>query len=203
MPLQEKIKIEADQVEWNNSDSVIFFYEKHHLYFENFQNLEEEELLFEFIDIKLLYIASLINKGRLKKAMSFITDVDILNQKIVEHPNFPQFEERKDFYQGMIYAYLKNYSQAADIFNKLLKVDPENDNYKDWYTNMRIHGMNKLTWGFAILGLIVMFVDIGYHAFFHIHLSEFFGFFGIGLVVISLLFPYVYRFLIKTKITWK
>jgi tetratricopeptide (TPR) repeat protein len=202
--MTEELKILAEKVDWKDPDSIIEFYEKNDDTFSDFKSLIEEEKIIELINIKCYYVNSLIDKSRFKKAKSFITDIDILNQKIKQNTGlFNKYEEEKDFFLGIIYGRLKNYSESASIFKRLIKIDPENDNYKDWYTEMRTKNVNKKTMILGIIGLILIPLDLIFDIILHVKLSEYVFIVGLFLVFISILFPYVYKFWIRTKIVWK
>lgn len=202
--MTEELKKLAEKVDWKDSDSIIEFYEQNTDTFSDFKSINDEKTIIDLIDIKCHYVNSLIGKSRFKKARLFISEIDILNQKIKDNQDlYKKYEEEKDFFLGIIYGHLKNYSESAIIFNRLINVDPENDNYKEWYTDMRIKSVNKQTVALGIIGLIIVVGEIILKRLLHINLSDYVFLVGITLVLISILFPYVYRFWIRTKFVWK
>lgn len=202
--MTEELKQLADTTDWSDADAVIAFYEPNQEYFAGFASLDDEEEIVEFIKIKLRYVDALIAKSRYKKAKRFITDIDILNQKIKDNPEiYAKYEEKKDFYLGIIYGRLKNYSESVSIFRKLTREDPENDNYEDWYNSMRVKSAERYSIVFSFAGAILVFGTMALDLLFHIYLSNMYMLAGGGIVLISVLFPYVYRFWINTKFVWK
>jgi len=202
--MTEELKIIAEKIDWKDPDSVIDFYEQNTDTFSDYKSIDDEKLILDMINIKFHYVNSLIEKSRFTKAKEFITDIDILNQKIKDNLDlYKKYEEEKDFFLGIVYGRLKNYSESTSIFRRLITVDPENDNYKDWYTNMRLKSVNKQTIALGIIGFIIVFGDIALKILFHMNLPEFVFLVGLIFVFISILFPYAYRLWIITKFVWK
>lgn len=202
--MTEELKNLAEKVDWKNSDSVIEFYELNMDIFSDFKSIDNEETIIDLINIKCHYVKSLIAKDRFSKAETFIADIDILNQKIKDNLGlFNKYEEEKDFFLAIVYGRLKNYSESASIFRRLITIDPENDNYKDWYTNMRLESVNKQTIVIGIIGFIIVFGDVFLKILFQIYLPELVFLVGITIVFSSILFPFVYKIWIRTKLVWK
>jgi tetratricopeptide (TPR) repeat protein len=202
--MNNDIRKQAESIDWKNPETVIDFYEKNQILFYNYKILSEDEQILDLINIKCHYINALISKSRFTKAKTFIEHVDILNQKIKHLPDFyAKYEEEKEYYLGLIYGYLKNYSESLFIFERLVKIDPENDMYKEWYTQMKVNLINKQTTIGTYLGLIIMLIDLGSNVIFNYKINSYFFLAGLTLLIGSLIFPYILRFFIKFKFKWK
>jgi len=56
-------------------------------------------------------------------------------------------------------SWLKRYDEAKSIFEELLREDPENDRYKEWYLNIRTHLFAKQTSLIWKIGLAVLIIE--------------------------------------------
>jgi len=103
----------SKNVNWMNPDSIIEFYDQNNETLSDFKTSEEEKIV-DLINIHSFLVSSLIKKGRIRKAKLYISDIDILNQKIKHNQDlFNEFEEVKEFQLGMIHGLLKNYGEAV------------------------------------------------------------------------------------------
>ncbi|MBN1969670.1 MAG: hypothetical protein JW870_09910 [Candidatus Delongbacteria bacterium] len=128
-----KIREEIDNVDWNNYESVIDFYDRNTLYFENIVNYIKSEEIEELSNIQISYILALEKKRHYSKASKLLTQVDTLVNKLKDSPSFDKVNERFMFASGIIAQRLKKYEDSQRYFSKLVKTDPDNDLYKDWH----------------------------------------------------------------------
>ena len=122
--MNEKLRQQIEQVDWNNPDNVISFYNGNKLYFDNFKLINNIDSLFEFANIKLSYIEALDIKKRYKKADEYLRHVDILVQKLKEHKDFKRLKERYLFDFGMISHRLKKIRGIPIIFQRISENRP-------------------------------------------------------------------------------
>lgn len=159
--MNEKIKQEARNVDWQNNDAIIEFYERNQLYFNNFATIADDDTLINIIQIKANYINALIAKMRFSKAKNTLASRNVLLQKIAHHPTlFAQYTEKYTFYAGIVNGNLKNYKEALKIFKQLTRIDPENDIYQDWLSQMKLKLQSKRLSIIGYLGLAIIFTDI-------------------------------------------
>lgn len=129
----QKIREEIDAVDWNNFESVIDFYERNALYFENISKHREGEEIEELANIQISYILALEKKRHYSKASKLLQQVETLFNKLKDSPSFDKVNERYIFASGVIAQRLKKYEDSQNYFTKLIKIDPDNDLYKNWY----------------------------------------------------------------------
>ena len=202
--MTDDIKKQAEKVDWKDSDQIIEFYEKNKLLFDNYKELDKDETIIDLINIKCHYIYSLINKSRFSKAKTFIEHVDILNQKIRHRSDsFIKFEEEKEYYLGLTYANLKNYSESVEIFKRLIKIDPDNDMYKSWYTKMKVSSVNKQSSIIGYFGLILLVIEMVGDTVFDYKMNSYLFILAAILFFGSIAFPHLYKYWIKLKFKWE
>jgi len=191
------IKPDASNVDTNNYDAIIRFYENNLLYFDNFQLISDDDSLIEIINIKSHYINALIKKNRHTKALKALENKDLLLDKIKHYDDLYRMQsEIYKFYVGSANGYLKNYKIAINIFEELCECDPDNDMYRDWLVQMRFKQMSKHIPYVGYVGAFVLFIA-GYC--YKFSYSNILLFIGIIMVLIAALFPYSYKIFRKLK----
>jgi len=190
----------SKNVNWMNPDSDIEFYEQNKETLSDLETSEEEKIV-DLINIHIFLVSSLLRKDRVSKAKLYISNIDILNQKIKHNQDlFNAYEETKEFQLGIIHGMLKNYGESASIYKRLMNIDPENDNYKDGYTTMREKLLYKQTNYLAFIGGVILVGDIVLETIFGYIMNRYFFMVGFLLVFIYLVFPYFYKLWIKSRI---
>jgi tetratricopeptide (TPR) repeat protein len=154
------LKQQFDELDLNDFDSTIKLYENNSLYFSNYNLITDKELIIDLIEMKIQYSYALFETSKFKKSLTILKDVDILLQKIKEEEIFKKFSINALFLEGMNKSWLKKYDEAKSIFEELLREDPENDRYKDWYLNIRTHLFAKQLSLISIFGFIVILINI-------------------------------------------
>lgn len=160
----QKIRNEIDTVHWNNHESVIDFYESNILYFENKTDFVNKEEIEDFANIQISYVLALDQKKHYTKAAKQLLQTEKIINKLDNSPAFAKVNERFMFASGVISHRLRKYNDSLQYFSKLIKIDPENDLYKDWYesnynwvTNKRLRIVGYI--GTAILFWNILFGD--------------------------------------------
>jgi tetratricopeptide (TPR) repeat protein len=191
------IKPDASNVDINNYDAIIRFYENNLLYFDNFQLISDEDSLIEIINIKSHYINALIKNNRHTKALKALENRDLLLDRIRQYNDlYRKQSEIYKFYVGSANGYLKNYKVAINIFEELCECDPDNDMYRDWLEQMKFKQMSKHIPYVGYGGVFVLFIA-GYC--YKFSYSNILLFIGIIMVLIAALFPYSNKILRKLK----
>ena len=129
----EKFRNKLDEVEWDDADSIIDFLRENVLYLRNLESSANPELLSEILNLKLDYIFALNRKKYFSSAYEYLREVDILLQKTRKTEYFDRYNERYKFAFEIITHNMKEYEESQMYFSELIKIDPENDQYKDWY----------------------------------------------------------------------
>ncbi|NPD48261.1 hypothetical protein [Lentimicrobium sp. S6] len=190
----------TENVDWFDIDLVIDFCEQNVDVLSDFKNLEDEDKIIDLINIKCFNINCLIAKGKYKKALILVSDIDILNQKIKhEQDFFNKFEEIKEFQLGVIQGKLKNYGESADIYKRLIEIDPENDDYIDGYITMNEKRLYKQTIYMAFIGGVILIGDIVLEIIFGYRMNRYIFMAGFLLVFIYLVFPYLHKMWLKSR----
>jgi len=198
----ETIRDKARQFNWSDIDAVIDFYEDNQLYFDNYEVLSDIETIIDLIGMKSHYIGALISKKRYNKALSYITHIDYLLDKIKgKSGKYERLRIRNQFHKGVILGYLKKYRQSFDIFSKLFKLDPENDLYKDWYVQMKTNLLNKRMRILGYAGLAIVFGDIISGLGFNYDFDKRLVLFGFVLLLLSWLIPTGVKYFNKRKVS--
>ena len=156
----QKIRIEIDATDWNDYESVIDFYESNQLYFDNKSNFAIISKMEELAQIQISYILALDKKKHYTKASKILRKVDILMEKLKNEESFLKLNERYLFASGMIAQRLKNFDDSQYYFLKLVKIDPNNDLYKNWYESNKDWFFNRKTKWIGFIGLaLALFVS--------------------------------------------
>ena len=152
--MNEKLRQEKDSIDWNDKDEVIGFYESNQLHFDNYELQKSPEQIADVTEIKIAYILALDTKKHYKKADTVLRHVDILVQKLKDTDLFERINVNYMYASGVIAHRLKHFEESQSYFKQLLKLDPDNDWYKEW------HSANKL-WLFYQKSKIVGYVGFG------------------------------------------
>jgi hypothetical protein len=149
------------QINFQDPEQIINFYESNRVYYDNYERLDDPEKISEFIDIKLHYANSLTNKHHLDKILRVLEEVsNLLNKLPKNHWNYEKSERHVRFLKGMALARQKKFKESYPIFKKLVKEDPEHYYYKVWYDHTKLGTYNWIFNGVAVLGGVLVFGDI-------------------------------------------
>jgi hypothetical protein len=194
----EKIKDEGYSVDWKDFDSISKFYENHQIFFDNYARLKNESDIIDVIQMKAHYISAMISKKRYTKALEIVKHIDFLLEKInSKSEQFQKLNIENKFYSGVLNGYLKNYKSSFKVFAELIKIDPENDLYQDWFLQMKTNLLSQRFRIIGYLGLVIVFGDIISGLVFNYDFDNKIGLTGFFLILISWLLPQGMKYLKK------
>ncbi len=146
-----EIHEKADQINWDDYEEIIEFYQDHQEYFDNYSELTDQDTIFRFIRTKQHYANALFHKGLHDKVLLLIGQMEELQQKLEKsHPDWHKTDRFTHFLKGLVWANQRKYRLSLPIFRELLKEEPENADYRLWYNHSRF-GKYKVILNIAIL----------------------------------------------------
>jgi tetratricopeptide (TPR) repeat protein len=186
-------------IDWRNKDEVIKFYEANILYFDNYQVQTQLDSILNIIDIKLSYCDALISKKHYTDCLEILTHINILINKLKQDQkgDYKIRYERYLFTEAVVFAYLKRYEESQTNFKELLRIDPRNDVYKDWFESMKARVISKQSNIIGYMGFGIIFLDIITSTIFKIKLGKFVSLVGFLTMTIGFSYPYILRQLKK------
>jgi hypothetical protein len=173
--------IDEDKVDWSNKDSIIDFYTKNQLYFNNFNLLTDIESIIDVVDTKLAYCSALESRHKYSMILPILEHIKVLLPKIKNSNDYDRIYEKYLFNNGVVFERLKNFKESQKYFDLLQKMYPDDELYKRW------HRSNKnAIWAkkFKIIGYIgasIVFLDLAMDVLFHIKVNVIFSFIGLFL----------------------
>jgi hypothetical protein len=188
------IEDQKRNLNFKDPNEVIKFYESNRLYFDNFERLESEEKVSEFIDIKLHYANSLTDKHYLEKVFSVLDEVSKLLEKLPKnHWNFVQSERHMRFLKGMALANQKKFKESYPIFKQLIKEDSDHYYYKLWFQHTKFGLYDWIFNWTAGLGIGLLLIDMFFYIILksplHVEVAK------IGIIIIAV--AYIAQFAMK------
>jgi tetratricopeptide (TPR) repeat protein len=189
-------------IDWKNYSDVIKFYEKNKLYIDNYQIHSDAATIVELIKVKQKYCDALISKYHYSSCIELFTHLDILINKLDKDNNddYNSIHEEFLFTQGYVFGQLKKYDESQIHFKELIKIDPENDLYKDWYENNRNNIIKKNAVILIYIGIGYIVIDIIASIFFNTHLSRYLFGIAVILMVIGFSLPDIVKQIRKIKL---
>jgi tetratricopeptide (TPR) repeat protein len=180
-------------VDWRNKDEVIKFYEANKLYFDNYQLQSQPDSVFSLIDIKISYCDALISKHHYTKCLPILTHINILINKLEKDKSegYTSRHERYLFIEGIIFGYLKRYDESQSNFKELIKIDPDNDLYKDWYESNQIKIVSKISNIVAYAGFGIIMIYMVLELVFKIKLGLYVNLIGFIIMILGFSFPFI------------
>lgn len=172
-------------IDWKDADAVINYYESNKAHFDDYTDIKHDQLIEDYINFKLHYINALISKNRFVESKEYLVHVDILNQKIKHlEEKYEKYEEEKDYYLALTYAYLKDPNNAVDIFKRLSRLHPNNENYLTWYKHSRLYILSKQFNILGYIGVSVVIFDFiaGYFYNFNLDIGIVIGGYMLGII---------------------
>lgn len=149
-------------VDWDNTDEVCNFYESESAFFNDCDKLERDEDILDVIHIKVHYIEHLIVRKQYHDALAIVKDVDELLERVKdESKHYHQLKIDNLFHKGVLYGFLKLYSDCLVIFEELLTIDGNNELYQNWYSHTKQNIRHKKLRIVSNVGLIVIFGHVG------------------------------------------
>ena len=157
---KENIRTQINQVDWNNIDQIIDFYEHNLIFFDNLStNIQPDEFK-EVIHIKITYAFALDSKKHFTKGERIINQVENLIKRIEDKNDFNEVNERFLFIKGMSFHRYKKYEDSQILFSQLKQIDPDNDLYKEWYDSNRKWILQKKLNVIGWIGVSLIFLSI-------------------------------------------
>jgi tetratricopeptide (TPR) repeat protein len=159
MNIDEEIK----NVNTNDYNQVINFYESHKLYFDNYQRLEDSDRIGKFIDIKLVYCNSLTHKQHLDKILKTLREVDELLIKLpIDYWSYKESERQSRFLKAIALSGQKKFKEAYPLLKKLITEDPDHHHYKVWFDHTKLGFYNWIfnLMSFIGIGCIVSYITL-------------------------------------------
>jgi len=144
-------------------------YEENIVFFNDLLKDCHKEDLEYVIPIKMFkYADPLIKKGYYTKAFKVLDEIERDLRKMKGQSKWYEiYSERVIFLKGVCFGRLKKYRESNKYFGQLIKKNPTNDNYIDWYkSNKKSHIdeiFNRIVYislGAALTCLILDFVKI-------------------------------------------
>jgi len=183
MNIDEEIK----DINTNDHNQVISFYESNKLYFDNYQRLEDSDRIGKFIDIKLTYCNSLTHKQHIEKLLKTLSEVEELLIKLpVDYWSYKESERHFRFLKAMALSNQKKFKESYPMLKKLITEDSNHYHYKVWFDHAKIGLYNWIfnLMSVAGLGCIVSYIalsELGFQLPFDL------GIVGIVILVVSFL----------------
>jgi tetratricopeptide (TPR) repeat protein len=147
-----------------NPDTMIDFYHKNAIFFNNIKSLNDTNDLESYIHILSRYSVALFQKKR------FSQSIDVVNGKLpfidneITRLNAPEL--KNDYYYNIIFnkaASLnskRNYKAAYPIFLELTNYDPQNELFKTWLVHTNAGIKMRLTRILSMSGMALVVVAI-------------------------------------------
>ncbi|MEM9339503.1 MAG: hypothetical protein AAGA66_12290, partial [Bacteroidota bacterium] len=86
------------ELDWNNGDEIIAFYERNQLYFDNYDSIQSKEKIYDFIDIKTRYAYQLYYKSHFDKLERVIEQIEeLLPQLEADHSHYKSLDQHFRF----------------------------------------------------------------------------------------------------------
>lgn len=118
------------------------------------------------------------------------------------HPEKTDYSSRYEKYlftEGIVFGYLKRFDESQNDFKKLVKLDPKNDLYKDWFKSNQTNIIAKKSNIVGYIGCGIIFLEIISDIVFKIKLSIYVDLIGLVTMILGFTFPYILRLIGKIK----
>ena len=188
-------------VDWRNKDEVIKFCESNKKYLDNYQSVVELDSQIAIIDIKLAYCNALISKHHYSECLDTLAHLNSMINKLKNDPivDYSSRHEKYLFTEGVIFGYLKRFEESQNDFKELVKLDPKNDLYKDWFKSNKTNIIAKQSNIVGYIGCGIIFLEIISDIVFKIKLSIYVDLIGLVTMILGFTFPYILRLIGKIK----
>lgn len=194
----DNIRQQGRDIDWQNHDSIIKFYENNQLFFDNYDLINNQDEIVDIIQMKVHYINALNTKKRYTKALGIISHLENLLNKIDKDSElYEKYNTEKLFFYGMLKGNLKDYKESYSVFSDLTEIDPNNDLYKDWHIAIKMQLQYQYLKYGSIIGAVIVFGDILFDLAFDYEFNNRLVLFGWILMLGSWLGPKVYQYLRK------
>ena len=130
-------------------DFIIDFHNKNAIFFNNYRSFASDEELVLYIQLTDAYVGSLYTKDRFNAA---IDEADI-NLKVIdeaiENLKAPLLKTQCKWYYDILFVKamasyrLQDYNAAEALFENLVLIDPQNDNFFNWLRNTKFKSRSR------------------------------------------------------------
>jgi len=171
--------IDEDKVDWSDKDSIIDFYTKNQLYFNNYQLLTDRESIIYIIETKLAYCKALESRHKYSLIIPILEHIDNMLYKIKDSNDFDRINENYLFNKGVAFERLKNFEESQKNFSQLLNLYPEDELYKRWYKSNKNAIWAKKFKFIGYIGAFIVFMGLAMDIIFNVKIDRAFTFIGL------------------------
>ena len=184
---------ESKLVNWKNKDEVIKFCESNKLYLDNYRSITNLDSQLHIINIKLAYCNALIDKCHYSECLESLTHLSIMINKLKNNPRIKNSSIYKDylFLEGIVFGYLKRYEESQTNFKELVKIDPKNDLFKDWFVSNKKKIIARKSNIFGYIGCGVILLNSILLVISPMNYNEYTDVIGLVTMVLGFSFPYI------------
>ena len=197
--MKESIKEKMNAINWQDNDVVIEFYESNFIYFDNFNQLSNEESILEMLRFKFAYCEALINKNHNSKALPILTHVNIIVNKLKDHKEFNEINNKYLYMEAVAYHRLKRYQEAQENLNELIEKDPNNDHYRNWFEKNKVSLIGKKSNLYGYIGFGIIMVSFFIEPILRREISGYWTLIGGVLMIGGFGYPYIDKLIKKLK----
>lgn len=176
-------------------------YEENIEFFNNLlKNGHKEDIEF-VIPIKMYHYAEPLNQtGNYSKALTVLAEIKTDIEKLKgQSKRYSQFLEGVTFLKGVCLARLKKYKESNKEFTKILKKNPTNDRYINWFKSNKKNEIDRIFWIFMIFGLgyyfLVLIIQFSGHKIENMILREI----GSAIVLLAIVGSFAWKKLIDKQ----
>lgn len=192
------------QTFFDSKQENILYIEKYEENIEFFNNLlkngHKEDIEF-VISIKMYHYANpLIQTGYYSKARKVIAEIETdLDKLKVISKRYNQFIESVLFLKGVCFGRQNKYKDSNKEFAKVLKINPTNDRYIEWYKSNKKNEIDRVSGVIMILGvstyILILILDYTVYRIENLIFREF----GFVIALLVLVGSYVWKKLIDKQ----
>tara|TARA_B100000809_G_scaffold101249_1_gene99811 strand:+ start:246 stop:815 length:570 start_codon:yes stop_codon:yes gene_type:complete len=186
-------KIEYSDLDWENPDIVIKFYESNYQSITIKEYINNKEDVVQLLNVKLQYINSLTKNRNYLKALRYSNEIKEFLNKHDSEQYYRNFCTENDYYSGVIQGGLQNYKTSIRIFSNLSKKDPDNVVYNNWYRQMRVNYITKNIKYLNYLGGFIVLLSITLDFGFNIDLDNWVLLLGLFSFICSWIIPKIIK----------
>src|SRR5208283_5466445 len=103
------------------------------------------------------------------------------------------------FTEGVVFGYLKRIEESQCNFKELIKIDPKNDLYKNWYESNKIKIIYKQSSIVGYTGCGFFILKIFIEVIYNIKLSPYIDLVSCIIMILGFSFPYIVKEFNKIK----
>jgi tetratricopeptide (TPR) repeat protein len=135
------------------------FFEEHSQRLDSSVQLETQTEYFSLARILYDYSLLMLNEGKTRKSLHYIEEVLIIIEKIESLFHIAMINEKLYEYslslKGRALFKIKKYKDAILCFDALIKIQPENDDYREYQKAAKIGSYAKYGWTLYTLAMLI------------------------------------------------